>query len=292
MANSIFSIAPISSTDAEFRAWGSTLSAQLGAMLTRVVTSGDINWATVAKPTGVSTFMGFEVYRFNDAAQTTHPLFFKFEYGSSPATATQISMRLTIAKTCDAAGVVGGVLFGPTVISYSNSTNAASQTSYISSSDSHLALALCVPLTNTFGGGLIIERAVENNGSTNGDGLLVGYKIYNQASVQWNNTFIAYTAGSANTLSNKGIFPTPLDLASGQSLANGTVTPYFPAACLAPNGLYWIPRVALGGALVDCAAGAVINNLLDGNSYIGIGSIGGSCDQRNNANAGMLMRWS
>ena len=45
--------------------------------------------------------------------------------------------------------------------------------------------------------------------------------------------FIAYAAGSANALTNAGVFPIPLVLSSGQSLANGTVTPYFPAACLA-----------------------------------------------------------
>jgi len=292
MANSIFSIAPIQSTDAEFRAWGSTLSAQIGAMLTRFVTSNDIDFLTVAKPTATNTFMGFEVYRFNDAAQTTHPLFFKFEYGSALSNASLMSIRLTIAKACDAAGVLSGILFGPTIVSSSSFSNSIAQTSYISSSDSHFAWALCVPLNTTVGGCLIIERAVNSDGSTNGDGLWIAYKLYNLASVQWGaNVFIAYTAGSSNTLTGAGIFPTPLILTSGQSLANGTVTPYFPAACLAPNGLYWIPRVALGGALVDCAAGVVVNSLLDGNDYIGVGFVGGMCDQRNNQFAGMLMRW-
>ena len=76
MANSIFGIVPVNSTDADFRAWGSTLSAQLSTLLTRVTTTGDINWATVTKPPGGSKYQGFEVYRFNDAAQSTHPVFF------------------------------------------------------------------------------------------------------------------------------------------------------------------------------------------------------------------------
>lgn len=291
MANSIFSIAPIQTTDAEFREWGSTLSVQLGAMLTRVITSNDINWTTVTKPTSASQMMGFEVYRFNDAAQATHPLFFKIEYGAGVSSAVYMGIRLTISKTCDGAGVLSGILFGPTLINSSSSSNNTAQTSYISSSDSHFSWALCVPLPSANGGALVIERAVNSNGSINGDGLWVSHKLYNQSLYTWNNVFIAYAAGSANTLSGAGVFPTPLVLTSGQTMANGTVTPYFPAACLAPNGLYWIPRAALGGALVDCAAGVVVNSLLDGNNYIGIGAVGGSCDQRNNANSGMLMRW-
>jgi len=290
MANSIFSIAPIQTTDAEFRAWGSALSAQLGAMLTRVMTSNDIDWLTVAKPTTTSQMMGFEVYRFNDAAQTTHPLFFKIEYGAGNSAAAYMGIRLTISKACDGAGVLSGILFAATMINSATSSNGTAQTSYMSSSGSHFSWALCVPLATTMGGALVIERAVNSNGSINGDGLWVSYKLYNQSLLPWNNVFIAYTAGSANTLS-QGVFPTPLVLTSGQSLANGTTTPYFPAACLAPNGLYWIPRAALGGSLVDCAAGGVVESLLDGNNYIGVGTVGGSCDQRNNANSGMLMRW-
>lgn len=290
MANSIFSIVPVNSTDAEFRAWGSALSAQLETMLTRVITSNDINWTTVTRPLSVNQFMGFEVYRFNDAAQATHPVYFKIEYGSGSSSATSLGVRLTISKGCDATGVLSGILLAATLISSNGNFSNTAQTSYISGSDSHVSWALCVQL-NSAGGALLIERAVNGDGSINGDGLWVAYKTHNQNTNTWNNVFIAYTAGSSNTLSSAGVFPTPLALSSGQSLANGTVTPYFPAACLAPNGLYWIPRAALGGSLVDCAAGVVVNSLLDGNNYIGVGIVGGSCDQRNNANSGMLMRW-
>lgn len=291
MANSIFSIVPVNSTDAEFRAWGSALSVQLGLMLTRVITSNDINWTTVTRPLNTNQFMGFEVYRFNDAAQTTHPVFFKIEYGAGGSSASTMGIRLTISKGCDATGVLSGILLAPTLISSNEIFSNKAQTSYISGSDSHVSWVLCAQLNSATGGSLVIERAVNSNGSINGDGLWVAYKIHNQSSNTWNNVFIAYTAGSSNILTSAGVFPTPLVLSSGQSLANGTVTPYFPAACLAPNGLYWIPRAALGGAFVDCAAGVVVNSLLDGNNYIGVGTVGGSCDQRNNANSGMLMRW-
>lgn len=58
-----------------------------------------------------------------------------------------------------------------------------------------------------------------------------------------------------------------------------------------PNGLYWLPRAALGGSRVECAAGTVVNSLMDGHTYIGLGQLGSHSDQRCNNEASMLMRW-
>ncbi|MCA9344952.1 hypothetical protein KC946_03885, partial [Candidatus Saccharibacteria bacterium] len=144
---------------------------------------------------------------------------------------------------------------------------------------------------SSLGGGLIIERAYASNGSIDGSALWVAFKTYSQVSNEWNQRMIDYSTGTLNSVSTTGMFPTPVALTSGASLANGTVTPYFPAACFTPAGKYWIPRAALGGALVDCAAGAVINSLLDGFNYIGVGNLGGKSDQRGTNYSGMLMRW-
>ncbi|MCA9344953.1 hypothetical protein KC946_03890, partial [Candidatus Saccharibacteria bacterium] len=113
MANSIFGLEFYLTNDDAFRAFGGALSAQLGAMLTRVVTSSDIDWLTVTRPANAAYAANFEVYRFDDAAQATHPLFFKFEYGHDY---NSVRLRLTIAKACDAAGVLSGVILPATVI--------------------------------------------------------------------------------------------------------------------------------------------------------------------------------
>lgn len=289
MANSIFGLSFIMSSDTEFRDFGSALSAQLGAMLTRVVTSSDIDWLTVTRPASGAYAATFEVYRFDDAAQATHPLFFKFEYGQD---SNRVYLRLTIAKACDAAGVLSGVILPATVIVQNGTAVSGIQNCYISNgSGSSLSLAFYPTATGSFGGGLIIERAYASNGSIDGSALWVAFKVASTATTEWNQRMIDYSTGTLNSVNVTGMFPTPVALTSGASLANGTVTPYFPAACLTPSGKYWIPRAALGGALVDCAAGSVINSLLDGFNYIGVGNLGGKSDQRGTGFSGMLMRW-
>lgn len=289
MANSIFGLEFYLTNDDAFRAFGGALSAQLGAMLTRVVTSSDIDWLTVTRPANAACAANFEVYRFDDAAQATHPLFFKFEYGQD---FSSVYLRLTIAKACDAAGVLSGIIFPATAIIQNGSAMSGIQNCYISNgSGSSLSLAFYPTSTSSVGGGLIIERAYASNGSIDGTALWVAYKVASIASNNWSQRMIDYSTGTLNSVDTTGMFPTPVALTSGASLANGTVTPYFPAACFTPAGKYWIPRAALGGALVDCAAGAVINSLLDGFNYIGVGNLGGKSDQRGTNYSGMLMRW-
>lgn len=290
MAKSIFGIAPNNANDSDFRAWGSVLSTQLSNMLTRVTTTGDINWTTVTKPSGGGTYQGFEVYRFNDTAQTTHPIFLKFEYGSG-SNSTTIGLRLTIGKSCDAAGNIGNILLPATTILTAISSGSGSVFNCYMSNGSGSSLALSItPSNNNSVGLLLIERAVNSNATINGEGLYVAFKTANYTN-NFTSHFISYSATTSNTVTGKGIFPAPLDLSTDISLANGTTTPYFPAACLNPSGLYWIPRVALGGAKADCALGAVVTNLLDGFDYIGLGSGALGADQRSSQYASLLMRW-
>ena len=279
MAKSIFGLTFNLTSDAAFRAFGSTLSAQLGTMLTRFPTSYDINWSTVTLPASY-TYAGFEVYRFNDSLQSSHPLFLKFEYGLTSTFGTY-SLQLTIAKACAADGTLSGIVLPTTGIALSAATDTTPQTCYISNGDgSSLCLALAPTLTQV-GSCLIVERAFNSNGTLNGDGLWVSFRQQahtnaGESTTCWVNYMCAYTAETHNYIgwaSNGGIFPIPLALGAGQGLANGNTTPYFPAACLAPNGLYWIPRAALGGSRVECSAGTVVNNLLDGHNYIGLGQI-------------------
>ena len=292
MATSIFGLTFDVLDVTKFRAIGLALSTQLTAMLTKVTTSVDIDWTTVLLPSTSALATGMELYRLNDSLQTTYPLFFKFEYGNSPY--GRLTIKLTIGKSCNTTtGVISGTLFPATEIVSGESSNSTPQTCYISNgTGSSLSYAL-TPLLSNAGGALFIERAYNSNGTLNGDGLIVSYRIKSYASNNppWVTYMIAYTTATYNTVSSSGIFPSPLVLGSGQGLANGNVTPYFPAACLAPNGLYWLPRVALGGSKVECAAGTVVNNLLDSNNYIGIGMLGVCSDQRASVESGTLMRW-
>ena len=285
MANSIFSATMSNQTTATFRAWGSTVSAQIGAMLTRVPQTGDIDWATVTTPGTATTFAGSEVYRFNDALQSTAPLFLKFEYGTSTSSVSS-GLRLTVGKSADGAGNIGGVLLAATTVVNHGGALAPSNC-YISGGSSWFALSLA-PVESSGGGLLYIERSVNSGGAPTGDALLVGWQI--AAAAGQNHRFIDYTSRAAESVTG-GIIAMPLSLATDRSIANGTTTPVFPAACVSPSGLYWRPRVILGTARQNAGLGEIINSLLDGNTYLSLGVGSQRADQRGGAFATSMIRW-
>jgi hypothetical protein len=126
-----------STSDANFRAWGSGIAASLvAAGLVQTSDTGQINWTTVSRGanpgTSVESIYGYEIYRFNDALQATKPVFIKVEYGvlwsvtSGGATATpsQSVIYITVGTSTNGAGTVnsavitsrnryiGGTVFG------------------------------------------------------------------------------------------------------------------------------------------------------------------------------------
>lgn len=71
-------------SDANFRVWGSYLSARLLASgLVKTGDTGQIDWLAVSAPTIANTFMGYEIWRFNDTLQATAPVFIKIEFGEA-----------------------------------------------------------------------------------------------------------------------------------------------------------------------------------------------------------------
>jgi hypothetical protein len=94
------------STDAHFRSWGSALSAAwAGLGFVQTADTGQVNWTTVTHPTLANTFQGYEVWKANDALQSTCPIFFKVEYGSS-STTNNPSIRVTLGTGSDGAGTI------------------------------------------------------------------------------------------------------------------------------------------------------------------------------------------
>jgi len=282
MANSIFGVTMNNASNATFRAWGSVVSAQIGSILTRVVQAGDIDWATAIVPS-TSAYAGSEVYRFNDAPQATAPIFIKVEYGTGSG-ATASSLRITVGKSADGAGNIGGVLLAATaVVSFTAGTSTSN--CYISGGGSWFALSLD-PISQ--GGIFYIERSVNAGGVPTGDALLVGWQP--AATNSQNHRFIDYVNATAEVVSG-GIIAMPLPLSTDRSIANGTTAPIFPAACISPSGVFWRPRVILGTARQNAGLGEIINGLLDGNSYLSLGVGAQRSDQRGGSFATTLIRW-
>jgi hypothetical protein len=95
--------------------------------LLKTADTGQIDWATVLKPTGFNTYMGFEIRRFSDTLQATAPMFVKFEFGTGQ---NGPSIKMTVGTATDGAGtfvgnttstknmsVTGGTIVNPTYVS-------------------------------------------------------------------------------------------------------------------------------------------------------------------------------
>lgn len=96
---------------ADFRAWGSAMSAKLQAagLYKDPTITGQINWSTVNTPVAINTPAGYEVYRFDDALQATAPVYIKIEYGH-PGALSVPGIWLTVASSCLANGTMTGIV--------------------------------------------------------------------------------------------------------------------------------------------------------------------------------------
>jgi hypothetical protein len=161
-----------------FRAWGSALSAAVGAAgCVQTADTGQINWASVTVPGAGSTSAGYEVWRFNDTLQSTAPIYFKLEYGSSAVTAAG-GLWLTVGTGSDGAGNISNASNAALTAPRTQlNTNGVSSVTYVngSAADSTLAVFYAPTFTGTSsaGGLILIERSRGFDGTPNSDGCLV-----------------------------------------------------------------------------------------------------------------------
>jgi hypothetical protein len=156
---------PISnfSTDADFRAWGSSLAAQFAAVgLVQTSDTGQINWTTVLRPPTTQTKQGYEIWRFNDALQTTKPVVIRIEYGSGNNQAFP-SLWVTVGTATNGAGTLTGQV-GTLRQIYGTGAGV----SYCSGSSSRLNLAHTMTSPLLF----CVERTKTGAGVDTGDGII------------------------------------------------------------------------------------------------------------------------
>ena len=159
-----FTQAPISDTDAHFRLWGSALSAAFAALgLVKDTDVSQINWATVVKPTGASTMMGYEIWRFADGAtQTACPVYFKIQYGSVAGSASNPGIILQVGQGSDNAGNLTGTVSTAQTFG-SNTNNASTYACYVSSDTGRINVAMFTGSINCWA--FYIERIKDDTGT-------------------------------------------------------------------------------------------------------------------------------
>jgi hypothetical protein len=90
-----------------FREWGSEFSGKLAAVgLTQTADTGQIDWVTVVRA-GVNANAGYEIWRFNDTAHATAPIFMRIDYGTGGSANTP-RMQITVGTGSSGAGVITG----------------------------------------------------------------------------------------------------------------------------------------------------------------------------------------
>lgn len=287
MTTSIFAVAPINGSDAAFRAWGGALSNALAAVgFVKTTDTGQVNWSTVTFPSAISTYQGYEVWRFADGLQGTYPLFFKLEYGSGTSAATSIGMRFTLGKGSDGAGNITGVLNAATVLSASASTATASNW-YLSSGDgSMLAFAPAVGLfvgTSSNWLNWVVDRSRAADGLATGVGLYTAWQV-GAATVQVRVVNYATTA-SVSPVQWPMMVPS---VSNATSIGGGGKTPLFPAVLTDSLGNFWQPRSVLVGLSGDIGQFSPITVSGFG-TYMGMGPGMGTYDNAHiNAQAAVL----
>ncbi len=244
-------------SDAAYRAWcAGIITALTSVGLVRTADTGQINAETVLAPTAARTSSGYAIFRFNDAAQSTYPLFLKVEfYSGAYATVGNGAphLYLTIGKGTDGAGNLSGTLFADfvgyrDVSTASNSGSTTAYPVYASGGEGYAALITGVGISSNLRitPAFIIER------TSGGQGLLVMHHATTTSSNArtlgtsgnlYSNMApavraISYATGSQNV----GLVPVILPyniagvpLGASSALAAGTLGPIFPWVVFPPG---------------------------------------------------------
>lgn len=250
MTTTTFSCAPDNTSDATFRSWVSSLITALTTVgLVQTADTGQINPATVTRPTTASTAAGYAIFRFADTAQSSKPIFLKVEFGTgvnATVASSAPALWLTVGKSTNGAGVVAADLlprrmFGSTAAAVGSATALAG---VASAGEGWCAL---IPWhgfsgTNIPLGWFIIERSADGNGvaitlpvTSNGSGVLASTNTPSTLPVLW---VVNYTTGAVNWGQIPVTVPYSVNgatLGGSTALAAGSVGPVFPWVALAPG---------------------------------------------------------
>ncbi len=229
-------------TDAFFRAWGSGISAALAAIgLVQTADTGQINWSTVTRPLADLTAQGYEIWRFNDALQSTRPIFIKIEYGAGAATGTAVSAALwiTVGTSSNGAGTITGPAIAARRLIGCNTSVAHSVVTvqcFFASNGGYLTLVM--PHTTTgFALVLSIARTCDANGADNSDAIQVmSYNNQPGPVVTQTNEAFNFLAGTALGSVAYTVFAVPAGHFGTASV--GADTYFFPRVLNIPKQEY------------------------------------------------------
>jgi len=225
MATSSWASNASHTSDAEFRTWGSELSTKLQAMsstpgLVKTSDTGQINWVTVTRP-GSNTDGGYEIYYLNDSLHATSPIYIKIYYGTN-SSASAPRIKIEIGTGSNGSGTLTGLNSGTTYICTPNNALTSTLTSYLCVNTGFFGLAWKYSSTAANGGGFLICRTCDTDGTPNSKGALLITRNSTGGSTPATSVAIRYesTASVISSDTNGTICLVPQQLAT-TTLPNG-----------------------------------------------------------------------
>jgi hypothetical protein len=289
MSATTSTLAPSVESDAEFRTFCTGISDKLAAMgLIKETVAGEINLATVTKPNGdpmmgEPEWKGFQIWRPNDALQSTAPFFLRLEYGGSqsmmgPPEVGSPALKFTFG-TSHAAGVLGAQKTAEKYLSFVGSQSA--QKCAWSGDANRFGCALFYDHSGCIW--LSFERTYGADGNDTGDGLIIagGQGTYNKFQV-----VLPSAGGVPAWETDYGcIAPTQGTGVRGTEVALYRLTPFLGRA-LRPM------RSCFAYFNADVTAESVVTASVDGNNHA-LFCVGNSTTQigRGNNNTRLALRY-
>lgn len=251
MGKKEFSSAFSNATDASFREWvGAWIQGWKDAGLVQTGDTGQIDVTTVLKPTTANSGVGFATFYLD--SNVNAPVILRFDFGAAAA-AVAPGITLSIGKSTDGAGTLGGVLFTPHRFgNLTNSIGTPTPGTHLASAGSGYFAFLCF-VDDTSGQisrncSVIVERSRGVDGTPLETGLMVvmgegnGTPSMNFTTLLPSVYAISYASGAYCL----GIPPVSMPysingtvLGPSSSLAAGSIGPVFPWVLIAPGLAPW-----------------------------------------------------
>lgn len=250
MTNTTWTSKPNHATDAEFRTWGSAINTALTAVgMVNTADTGQINWTTVTRAS-VNTDAGYEIWKFNDALQSTVPVFFKLYYGTG-SNAAYPRIRLEIGTASNGSGTLSGTGSGTVTTVAGVGTGDTTVRDNWAASDGS-GLVLCLWNTSSTGSAktlIVIDRFRDSSGTASSAGWMLEYRNENSAASNLT-TIINAVDGVASSLSyTPCLVPFPIAANTSFLDASSNVV-FFPHYVACKQGVYGT-KMVLSYAVAD-----------------------------------------
>lgn len=144
-----------------------------GCGLVQTADTGQINIAALAS--GASGIKGYEIYRFNDSAQGTDPIFIKVNYIQGGASGPRAQFSLQVGQGSDGAGTLTGTVLTMAQPGSNINQNGVTGQAYSCHTEGFLWVTFCHNIETPYNSmQFAISRTRGLNGLLNGKGFILG----------------------------------------------------------------------------------------------------------------------